>query len=423
MKHLSSPSYVRPSVQCACRSCGEPLEHTFVDLGLSPVSNAFVKPVDTAKGEMFYPLHVLVCEHCWLAQLSDVSRAETHFHEDYVYFSSFSSSWLAHAQRYVEAMIPRFGLNASSKVVEIASNDGYLLQYFMQAGIPCYGVEPTANTAAVARKKGIETRELFFGRNSARQLASESGQVDLLLGNNVLAHVPNINDFVGGMPILLKPEGVVTLEFPHLQNLMQHNQFDTIYHEHYSYLSLTALLPVFDRAGLRIFDVEHLHTHGGSLRIYACLEQAAHNEIISVADCLAKEQSAGLKSLQTYTAFSEKVRATKRALLSFLIEAKRDGLSIAAYGAAAKGNTLLNYCGIGTDFIDYVVDKNPVKQGRLLPGTRIPVLAPEAVFETRPDYLLILPWNIKDEVIAQMADIRTWGGSFVVPIPAVEIIA
>jgi SAM-dependent methyltransferase len=406
---------------CTCRACGAPLNHTFVDLGLSPVSNAFVKTEDAVCGEMFYPLHALVCDKCWLVQLSEVSRADLHFHEDYVYFSSFSTSWLAHAHRYVEAMIPRFGLNAQSRVAEIASNDGYLLQYFVKAGIPCYGIEPTANTAAAARKIGVDSRELFFGCDTAKQLAAES-RVDLLLGNNVLAHVPDINDFVGGMPILLKPEGVITLEFPHLLNLVEQNQFDTLYHEHYSYLSLTALMPIFERAGLRFFDVEHLPTHGGSLRVYACHKAAAHQESRAVAECLKMEKTAGLTDLKTYAAFGEKVRETKRALLDFLIAAKRTGKTIAAYGAAAKGNTLLNYCGAGTDFIDYVVDKNPVKQNRLLPGTRIPVRAPEAVFETRPDYLLILPWNIKDEVTQQMAGIREWGGRFVVPIPTIKVL-
>lgn len=406
---------------CTCRACGAPLTHSFADLGLSPVSNAFVKTEDAAQGEMFYPLHALVCDRCWLVQLSEVSRADLHFHEDYVYFSSFSTSWLDHARRYVESMIAHFGLNTQSRVAEIASNDGYLLQYFLKAGVPCYGIEPTANTAAAARKIGVDSRELFFGRDTAKQLATE-GQVDLLLGNNVLAHVPDINDFVGGMPILLKSEGVVTLEFPHLLNLVEQNQFDTLYHEHYSYLSLTALLSIFERAGLRFFDVEHLPTHGGSLRVYACHKAAAHEESKAVAECLQMEKNAGLTDLKTYAAFGEKVRETKRALLAFLIDAKRAGKTIAAYGAAAKGNTLLNYCGAGTDFIDYVVDKNPIKQNRLLPGTRIPVCAPEAVFETKPDYLLILPWNIKDEVTQQMAGIREWGGRFVVPIPTVKVI-
>lgn len=405
-----------------CRSCEAPLTHTFADLGMSPVSNAFVKPENATCGEMYYPLHALVCERCWLVQLSDVARAETHFHDDYVYFSSFSSSWLEHARRYVEAMIPRLGLSGNSRVVEVASNDGYLLQYFVKAGIPCLGVEPTANTAAAARKIGVDSREMFFGRDTAQQLVKEIGRVDLLLGNNVLAHVPDMNDFVGGMPLLLKPEGVITLEFPHLLNLIAQNQFDTLYHEHYSYLSLTALIPVFRRAGLRIFDVDQLPTHGGSLRVYACHEGAAHASSNAVAACLAGEKAAGLTQLETYAAFGEQVRETKRALLDFLIAARRAGKRIAAYGAAAKGNTLLNYCGIGVDFIDYVVDRNPVKQGRLLPGTRIPVRAPEIVFDTKPDYLLILPWNITHEVVQQMAGIRDWGGQFVVPIPVVEVI-
>ncbi|MGE5652207.1 MAG: methyltransferase domain-containing protein, partial [Bacillota bacterium] len=346
-----------------CRACGAPLEHVFADLGLSPVSNAFVKREDAARGEMFYPLRAMVCDRCWLVQLAEVTHAETHFHDDYVYFSSFSSSWLDHARRYVEAMIPRFGLGAASRVIEIASNDGYLLQYFVKAGIPCLGVEPSANTAAAARRIGVASCELFFGRDSARLLAEDGGPADLLLGNNVLAHVPDINDFVGGMPLLLKPEGVVTLEFPHLLNLMRHNQFDTLYHEHYSYLSLTALQPIFQRAGLRVFDVEHLTTHGGSLRLYACHRHAAHADSGAAAACLAQEEAAGLTRMQTYAAFGERVRETKRALLEFLVAARRDGKRIAAYGAAAKGNTLLNYCGAGTDFIDYVVDRNPVKQG------------------------------------------------------------
>lgn len=406
-----------------CRACGAALSHTFADLGMSPVSNAFVKQQDESRGEMFHRLHVLVCEKCWLVQLADGSGAEAaHFHEEYAYFSSFSASWLAHAERYVGAMIARFGLDGGSRVMEVASNDGYLLQYFVRAGIACVGVEPTANTAAAARAIGVDTRELFFGRASAAQLLAEGGQVDLLLGNNVLAHVPDINDFVGAMAPMLKPQGVVTLEFPHLLKLIAENQFDTLYHEHFSYLSLTALMPVFARAGLRMFDVEHLSTHGGSVRIYACLPDAAHADTGAVRRCLEQERQAGLTTLEVYAAFGEQVRATKRALLGFLIEAKRAGCTVAAYGAPAKGNTLLNYCGIGTDFIDFTVDRNPLKQGRLLPGSRIPVRAPEAIFASRPDYLLVLPWNLKDEVMQQMAGIREWGGKFVLPIPALEIV-
>lgn len=406
-----------------CRSCGADLVHTFADLGLSPVSNAFVKIEDAERGEMFHRLHALVCGGCWLVQLAGGGGAESHFHDDYAYFSSFSSSWLVHAERYVAAMIARFGLDQGSRVMEIASNDGYLLQYFVKAGIPCVGIEPTANTAAAARRIGVDTRELFFGSDSAARLLADTGPVDLLLGNNVLAHVPDINDFVGAMPLILKPDGVITLEFPHLLQLIAHRQFDTLYHEHYSYLSLTALMPVFARAGLRLFDVEHLPTHGGSVRIYACRAAAKHADSGAVGLCLEQEHAAGLTRLDTYAAFGEQVRETKRALLTFLIEAKRAGRRIAAYGAPAKGNTLLNYCGIGTDFIDFTVDRNPLKQGRLLPGSRIPVRAPQAVFDSRPDYLLILPWNIKDEVIEQMAGIRAWGGRFVVPIPSLEILA
>lgn len=405
-----------------CRACGAPLEQTMVDLGLSPISNAFIKPEHAAEGEMFYPLHAMVCHHCWLAQLSQCAEAKMHFHEEYVYFSSFSTSWVEHAHQYVNKMIRRFGLASSSRVMELASNDGYLLQFFVQAGIPCLGIEPTANTAAEARRRGVLTREMFFTGESARALADEGWQVDLLAGNNVLAHVPDINDFVGAMRTVLKPDGVVTLEFPHLQSLLAENQFDTLYHEHYSYLSLTALMPIFAHAGLRVFDVDKLPTHGGSLRIYACHAEAMHATADAVAACLDGEIAAGLTRRETYAAFSGKVRETKRALLTFLIGAKREGRTVAAYGAAAKGNTLLNFCGIGVDFIDYVVDRNPVKQGKLLPGSRIPVRAPEHVFETRPDYLLILPWNIRNEVVEQMRGIRDWGGRFVVPIPAVEII-
>ena len=405
-----------------CRACGAALPHSFADLGLSPVSNAFVEPEKAAEGEMFYPLHAMVCAECWLVQLADATRAELHFHDDYVYFSSFSSSWLAHARGYVEQMTARLGLNASSRVMEIASNDGYLLQYFQQAGMPCIGIEPSGNTAAAARARGVDTRELFFNRSTASALAAQGEQVDLLLGNNVLAHVPDLHDFVGAMPAVMKPQAVVTLEFPHLLRLIADQQFDTIYHEHYSYLSLTALMPIFARAGLRVFDIEHLATHGGSLRVHACLQAAAHSTTAQVAACLEQEQAAGLTRLDTYTGFGERMRATKRALQRFLIDAKDQGKSIAAYGAAAKGNTLLNYCGIGADIIDYVVDSNPAKQGRLLPGSRIPVRAPQNVFDTRPDYLLILPWNIKEELMSQMAGIRAWGGQFLLANPHIHVV-
>lgn len=405
-----------------CRACGQPLQQAFADLGLSPVSNAFIKPERAQEGEMFYPLRAMVCTHCWLVQLAESPKADAHFHEDYVYFSSYSDSWLRHARDYVDQVTRRFGLGRDSKVMEIASNDGYLLQNFVRLGVPCLGIEPTANTAAVARSKGVETRECFFGRQTAAGLRDEGWQVDLLLGNNVLAHVPDILDFVAGFSLVLKPEGVVTLEFPHLLELIRGNQFDTIYHEHYSYLSLTALQPIFAAHGLRIFDVQTLSTHGGSLRVFLCNKGAAHETLPAVEAMVQRERDFGLQEVGCYERFAEAIRETKRKLLSFLIAAKREGKTVVAYGAAAKGNTLLNYCGVSTDFIDFVADRNPVKQGRLSPGTRIPVVAPEEIAARKPDYLLILPWNIRDEVVAQMAVIRQWGGQFVVPIPELTLI-
>jgi SAM-dependent methyltransferase len=405
-----------------CRSCGAPLALTVCDLGLSPISNAFIRPDDLGNGEMFYPLEARVCERCWLVQLGTELPSTAHFHDDYVYFSSFSTSWVEHARRYSERMVSRFGLSTKSRVIEIASNDGYLLQFFVKAGIPALGIEPTANTANAAREKGVETRELFFGRDTAARLAAEGWTADLVAGNNVLAHVPDINDFVGGLPRVLKPEGVVTLEFPHLLNLIELNQFDTIYHEHYCYLSLTALQPIFARAGLRVFDVEILPTHGGSLRLYVCHAAASHAETPAVAGTLAAEAEAGLTGSARYAEFAAGVMRTRSELLAFLIEARRSGKRVAAYGAAAKGNTLLNYCGVRTDMVEFVADKNPTKQGRFLPGSRIPVLGPEAIAAQKPDFVLILPWNIKNEIVEQLAQIRLWGGRFVVPIPTLEII-
>jgi SAM-dependent methyltransferase len=406
----------------SCRSCAAPLNQVFCDLGLSPISNSFIKVENKNKEETFYPLKVLVCDQCWLVQLDDCPKSELHFHDDYVYFSSFSESWLNHAKLYVKSMIERFSLNSQSHVIEIASNDGYLLQNFLQYHIPCLGIEPTANTAAVARAKGIETRECFFSCNVAKQLSDEGKKADLLLGNNVLAHVPNINDFVSGMARVLKTEGVITLEFPHLLKLIENNQFDTIYHEHYSYLSLISLLPIFERAGLRIFDVDLLPTHGGSLRVYLCHKTAGHCDSSSLKEILMEEENFGLKKISTYTSFEKRVNDTKNKLLRFMIEAKQQKKRIIAYGAAAKGNTLLNYCGIRTDFIDFVVDKNPTKQGRFLPGSRIPVVAPEAIYELKPDYILILPWNIKEEVMRQMNQVRSWNGKFIVSIPELEVL-
>lgn len=406
-----------------CRSCGTSLEQLFCDLGLSPISNAFINKDEQDKGEMFYPLRTHVCHQCWLVQLDESLKSEEHFHDNYVYFSSYSESWLAHAQKYVKEMVQRFALSEESKVMEIASNDGYLLQYFVKDNIPCLGVEPTSNTAAAARKKGVQTRESFFGFEVAGELKEEGWQVDLLLGNNVLAHVPDINHFVSGMPVVLKPEGVVTLEFPHLLNLIDEYQFDTIYHEHYSYLSLSTLIPLFVRNGLRVFDVETLNTHGGSLRLFLCHQQSTRITSERVQMILDSEEKAGLLDLSIYKQFAEHVQEVKRNLLDFVIGVKREGKSIAAYGAAAKGNTLLNYCGINADFIDFVADLNPTKQEKLLPGTRIPVVDPKVIFESKPDYLLILPWNIKDEIMKQMSGIREWEGQFVIPIPDVSIVS
>ncbi len=405
-----------------CRSCGAPLRHTFVDLGVSPISNNFLKPEDLNKPEPFFPLHVFVCNQCWLVQLPEVQNPEQIFTSTYVYFSSFSDSWVEHARNYVEMIIPRLELNFDSLVIELASNDGYLLQHFIPRRIPVLGIEPCANVAEAAMRKGVPTLVQFFGTKMAGELAEQGKKADLVIGNNVLAHVPALNDFVGGMKLVLKPRGVITMEFPHLMRLMAENQFDTIYHEHFSYFSLIAVEKVFARHGLTLFDVEEIPTHGGSLRIYARhAEDAARPVGPRVQDLRAREEAAGLNRLEPYGAFAEKVKETKRGLLAFLIAAKKEGKKVAAYGAAAKGNTLLNYCGVRDDFIDYVADRSPHKQGAYLPGTRIPVVPPDRIKETRPDYLLILPWNIQDEVMQQMAHIRNWGGQFVTPIPRVEV--
>jgi SAM-dependent methyltransferase len=392
-----------------------------VDLGLSPVANDYLRADQLTQMEPFYPLNVLVCDQCWLVQLRECQSPEHIFSDHYAYFSSYSDSWLRHAQQYVEMTISRFKLNASSRVIEVASNDGYLLQYFVARGIPVLGIDPAANVAAAAEKKGVRTLVRFFGTAVARELAAEGTQADLLLGNNVLAHVPDLNDFVAGLKAALKPRGVLTMEFPHLLQLMEQNQFDTIYHEHFSYFSLTAVRKVFASHGLEVFDIDELPTHGGSLRVYAShpdtMERSARVEAL-----LAKEESAGLTRVSTYAGFTQRVEATKRKLLQFLIEARNAGKSIAGYGAAAKGNTLLNYCGIRTDFLDYVVDRSPHKQGLFLPGTRIPIYPPEKILETKPDYLLILPWNLRDEIREQMKAIRNWGGRFVVPIPEVRVL-
>ncbi len=411
------------STTLTCRFCGAGLHESFCDLGMSPLSNAYVEAAALQRMEAFYPLHTYVCGECFLVQLPEFESPQ-HIFSDYAYFSSYSDSWLAHAKAYTEAMTARFNFDGGSQVIEIASNDGYLLQYFKERGIAVLGIEPAANVAEVALQNGIPSRVQFFGIATARELVRDGLQADLLLGNNVLAHVPDINDFVAGMKIVLKADGVITMEFPHLLRLMQENQFDTIYHEHFSYLSFTTVEKVFAKHGLTLFDVEELTTHGGSLRIYARhVEDETKAVEPRVAELKAREAAAGLTSLAAYAAFAEQVRETKRALVEFLITAKREGKRIAGYGAPAKGNTLLNYCGIRQDFIDYTVDRSPHKQGRYLPGTHIPIFAPEKLRETKPDYVLILPWNLRDEIIGQMAHIREWGGKFVVPIPRVEVLA
>ncbi len=405
-----------------CRFCGSGLSRTFCDLGMSPLSNAYVKAGTLERMERFYPLHAYVCESCLLVQLQEFASPEQIF-DDYAYFSSYSESWLRHCQAYTAYMIDRFGFGREHQVVEIASNDGYLLKYFKAAGVPVLGIEPAENVARVAQEHGVETLVKFFGAETAEDLVAAGTRADLLLGNNVLAHVPNLNDFVRGLKILLKSDGVITMEFPHLLRLIEDNQFDTIYHEHFSYLSFQTVERVFAHHGLSLFDVEELPTHGGSIRIFAQHPEtgkwAIDQRVMAMRE---KEASFGVGRLETYTGFAEQVCETKRALLDFLIEAKRAKKTIVGYGAPAKGNTLLNYCGIRTDFLDYTVDRSPHKQGQFLPGTHIPIYSPDRIRQTRPDYVLILPWNLKDEIIEQMSYVREWGAKFVIPIPRVEVI-
>lgn len=405
----------------ACRSCGAGLERTFLDLGMSPLANSYIKPEQTNRMEPFYPLHVYVCEKCLLVQLEQFSTPQDIF-SDYAYFSSFSDSWLAHARTYVDMIVERFRFDQNSKAIEIASNDGYLLRNFVARGISVLGVEPAANVAEVARGKGINTKVAFFGEKTARDLTDEGWAADLIIGNNVLAHVPDLNDFVRGLKVLLKPTGLITMEFPHLLQLVEHNQFDTIYHEHFSYFSFIAVERVFARHGMKLFDVEELPTHGGSLRIYACHESDTSKPVEARAKELkSREEAIGFGTLSHYLSFGPRVETTKRKLLSFLIAAKQEGKRVVGYGAPAKGNTLLNYCGIRTDLVDYTVDRSPHKQGHFLPGVHIPIYEPDRVRATQPDYLLILPWNIREEVMQQMSYIREWGGKFVVPIPEVRV--
>jgi 2-polyprenyl-3-methyl-5-hydroxy-6-metoxy-1,4-benzoquinol methylase len=405
-----------------CRFCGNSLKNIVVDLGMSPLCESYVSAEGLNRMEAFYPLHVYVCDDCFLVQLEEYVTPEE-IYSEYAYFSSYSDDWLKHAKNYVSKMTDELGINENNRVVEIASNDGYLLQYFVENGIPVLGIEPAQNIARVAEKKGVPTVVEFFGKTVAERLVKEEKRADLLLGNNVLAHVPDINDFVSGMKSLLKTGGVITMEFPHLMCLIEQNQFDTIYHEHFSYISLYAAEKVFARHGITLYDVEELPTHGGSLRIFG---RHAEDTAKPVSDryraLMKREIDAGVNRLEYYRLFGHQVVETKYKLLEFLISAKRDGKSIAGYGAPGKGNTLLNYCGIRTDFINFTVDRNPYKQGKFLPGTHIPIFAPEKIDEVQPDYLLILPWNFKDEIIEQMTHIRDWGGKFVVPIPEVEVL-
>ncbi len=406
-----------------CRFCKAPLTRSFADLGMSPLANSYIKPESLHAMERFFPLHAFVCESCLLVQLEEFDSAGADdIFSDYSYFSSYSESWLKHAKTYTESMINRFGIDGSWQVMEIASNDGYLLQYFKEQGVPVLGIEPAANVAKVAQDKGISTVVKFFGVETAQYLVNDGKKADLLLGNNVLAHVPDLNDFVAGQKLLLNDGGVLTMEFPHLLRLIQENQFDTIYHEHFSYFSLLTVMKVFAAHGMTLFDVEEIPTHGGSLRIYARHDDDNSKPIESRVEALkSKEMGAGLAEMDVYDNYAEKVKETKRKLLEFLIHAKREGKTVVGYGAAAKGNTLLNFCGIRNDFLDYVVDLSPHKQGQYLPGTHVPIHAPDKIKATKPDYVLILPWNLRDEIMQQMDYIREWGGAFVVPIPEARV--
>jgi 2-polyprenyl-3-methyl-5-hydroxy-6-metoxy-1,4-benzoquinol methylase len=403
-----------------CRFCGIQLYYTFVDLGVSPLANSYLTTCQLQQEESLYPLHAYVCEHCFLVQLEEFASAESLFNH-YAYFSSYSDTWLQHARSYADMVVERFGLDEHSQVIEIASNDGYLLQYFVAKGMHVLGIEPAANVAETALQKGIRTVVQFFGETMARQLVANGTQADLLIGNNVLAHVPQLNAFVKGMKIVLRPRGVITLEFPHLMRLMAENQFDTIYHEHFSYFSLITVDKILTEHGLTLFDVEELSTHGGSLRIYARHAEDPSKPIgRRVTELRAREESVGFTCLAHYLSFADTVQETKRQILDFLVQVKQQGKSIVGYGAPAKGNTLLNYCGIHPDTLNYTVDRSPHKQGHFLPGTHIPIYHPEHIRLTKPDYLLILPWNLKDEIMEQMAYIRQWGGQFVVFIPEVR---
>lgn len=405
-----------------CRHCNTPLQHVFLDLGFAPPSNAYLTKEQLTQPEIYLPLKLFVCDQCWLVQTEDYTQADDLFRYDYAYYSSTSTSWLEHAARYTSHITERFGLGAHSFVIEVASNDGYLLRNFLLPGIPCLGIEPTAGTADAAETLGIPVLREFFGNALAKRLAAEGKQADLIVGNNVYAHVPDINDFTDGLKSILKPDGVITLEFPHLMRLIEHNQFDTVYHEHFSYLSLYSVSQVFARAGLRVFDVEELSTHGGSLRVYGCHAEDVRISTDAVAALLAEEQRQGLRSLEIYQAFQLRADQVKDSLLLFLIEQKRAGKHVAGYGAAAKGCTLLNYAGVKPDLLPYVCDAAPSKQGKYLPGTHIPIEHPDVLRERKPDIIVIFPWNIQAEVTQQMAHIREWGGQFAVAVPSIKVL-
>ncbi len=421
-RELATVDVERAASPNACRFCSTPLRHTVVDLGMSPLCESYLSVDQLNQMEPFYPLHVYVCGNCYLVQLQEYVSGEEIF-SDYAYFSSYSDSWLDHAKRYAEGMIDYLQLGAGSRVVEVASNDGYLLQYFVERDIPCLGIEPAANVARAAEEKGVSTLVRFFGRELAAELSSRGEQADLLIGNNVLAQVGDLNDFVGGLKGLLAPDGVITLEFPHLMRLVEENQFDTIYHEHYSYFSLSTVREILEAHGLDLFDVEELSTHGGSLRIYAGHSEDESKTLTDrCKELIERERTAGIPSLEYYASFTQQVEETKRHLLEFLISAKRAGKTVVGYGAPGKGNTLLNYCGIRTDFLDYTVDRSPHKQGKFLPGTRIPIYHPDRIRETRPDVVLILPWNLRDEIAAQLEYVQSWGGQLAIPIPQAQML-
>ncbi len=404
-----------------CRHCGDDVSLNLIDLGSAPPSNAYLTQLTMRRPEKWFPLKVLVCETCWLVQAESYSRAAELFNDEYAYFSSFSDQWLKHAERYVSTMTDRFGLTTESHVIEVASNDGYLLQYLQQRNIPCLGIEPTASTSAAARLKGIKTIEEFFGGSLAKRLVKQGKQADLMVANNVLAHVPDINDFAAAFAAVLKPQGAATFEFPHLMHLIEENQFDTIYHEHFSYLSFTTVVKIFSANGLKVFDVEELITHGGSLRVYAQrVDTGVHPVNHSVAELLDREAAAGMNSASYYESFQAHANKVKNDFLVFLLEAKRAGKTVAGYGAAAKGNTLLNYAGVRPDLLPYVVDRNPAKQDKFMPGSRIPIVSEEHLKQDRPDYVLILPWNLRAEVSHQLEYIHEWGGKFVTAVPAMK---